>query len=36
MTLSSVGFVHNEEGRTSKLRTLTIEEYRAEKARAAG
>ena len=34
--VSSVGFVHNEEGRTSKLRNLTIEEYRAEKARAAG
>jgi len=34
--VSSVGFVHNEEGRTSKLRKLSIEEYRAEKARAAG
>ena len=34
--VSSVGFVHNEEGRTSKLRNLTIEEYRAEKARAPG
>ena len=34
--VSSVGFVHHEEGRTSKLRKLSIEEYRAEKARAAG
>ncbi|WP_300321772.1 ATP-binding protein [Accumulibacter sp.] len=34
--VASVGFVHNEEGRTSKLRNLSIEEYRAEKARAAG
>jgi uncharacterized protein YPO0396 len=34
--VASVGFVHNEEGRTSKLRNLTIEEYRAEKARVAG
>ncbi|MEO5607242.1 MAG: ATP-binding protein [Polaromonas sp.] len=33
--VASVGFVHNEEGRASKLRNLTIEEYRAEKARAA-
>jgi uncharacterized protein YPO0396 len=33
--VSSVGFVHNEEGRASRLRTLSIEEYRAEKARAA-
>jgi uncharacterized protein YPO0396 len=32
----SVGFVHNEEGRTSKLRNLSIEEYRAEKTRATG
>lgn len=32
--VSSVGFVHNEEGRASKLRNLTIEEYNAEKARA--
>ncbi|MHB8255000.1 MAG: ATP-binding protein [Acidiferrobacter sp.] len=31
--VSCVGFVHNEEGRASKLRNLTIEEYRAEKAR---
>jgi uncharacterized protein YPO0396 len=30
--VSSVGFVHNEEGRSSRLRNLTIEEYRAEKA----
>ena len=34
--VSSVGFVHNEEGRDSKLRNLSIEEYRAEKARMAG
>jgi uncharacterized protein YPO0396 len=27
--VASVGFVHNEEGRDSKLRNLTIEEYRA-------
>ncbi len=32
--VSSVGFVHNEDGRASKLRNLTIEEFRAEKARA--
>jgi uncharacterized protein YPO0396 len=32
--VASVGFVHNEEGRASKLRNLTIEDYRAEKARA--
>ncbi|RNA65064.1 ATP-dependent exonuclease SbcCD, C subunit-like protein [Prosthecochloris sp. ZM_2] len=31
--VSSVGFVHNEEGRSSVLRQLTIEEYRAEKER---
>ena len=31
--VSSVGFVQNEEGRESKLRNLSIEEYRAEKAR---
>ncbi|WP_432742294.1 ATP-binding protein [Methylobacter sp. G7] len=31
--VSSVGFVHNEEGCASKLRNLSIEEYRAEKAR---
>jgi len=34
--VSSVGFVQNEEGRASKLRNLSIEEYRAEKARIAG
>lgn len=34
--VSSVGFVHNEEGRASMLRNLSIEEYRAEKARMAG
>ncbi|MGB7512340.1 MAG: ATP-binding protein [Pelodictyon phaeoclathratiforme] len=31
--VSSVGFVHNQEGRCSVLRNLTIEEYRAEKER---
>jgi uncharacterized protein YPO0396 len=30
--VSSVGFVHNEDGRASKLRNRSIEEYRAEKA----
>ncbi len=30
--VSHVGFVHNEGGRTSKLRNLTIEEYRQAKA----
>jgi uncharacterized protein YPO0396 len=30
--VSSVGFVHNEGGRASKLRNLPIEEYRAQKA----
>ena len=34
--VSSVGFVHNDEGRASKLRNLSIEEYREEKARLAG
>ncbi|MHB8348521.1 MAG: ATP-binding protein [Acidiferrobacterales bacterium] len=34
--VSSVGFVHNEEGRASMLRNLSIEEYRTEKARIAG
>ncbi|WP_298137714.1 ATP-binding protein [Acidiferrobacter sp.] len=34
--VACVGFVHNEDGRSSKLRNLTIEEYRAEKARIAG
>lgn len=29
--VASVGFVHNEGGRASKLRNLTIEEYRAQK-----
>ena len=29
--VSNVGFVHNEEGRESKLRNLTISEYQAEK-----
>ncbi|MEO7160174.1 MAG: ATP-binding protein [Polaromonas sp.] len=32
--VASVGFVQNEEGRCSKLRNLSIEDYRAEKARA--
>jgi uncharacterized protein YPO0396 len=31
--VSSVGFVYNEEGRDSKLRNLTIAEYRAERER---
>ncbi|MEP6588386.1 MAG: SbcC/MukB-like Walker B domain-containing protein, partial [Polaromonas sp.] len=31
--VASVGFVQNEEGRCSKLRNLSIEDYRAEKAR---
>lgn len=30
--VSSVGFVHNEGGRTSRLRNLSIEEYRVQKA----
>jgi uncharacterized protein YPO0396 len=34
--VSSVGFVHNEDGRASKLRNLTIEEYRAEKSKVTG
>jgi uncharacterized protein YPO0396 len=29
--VSSVGFVHNEEGRASRLRNLSIEEYRAQR-----
>ena len=29
--VSSVGFVHNEGGQDSRLRCLTIEEYRAQK-----
>ncbi len=32
--VSSVGYVHNEEGSSSVLRNLTIEEYRAEKQQA--
>jgi uncharacterized protein YPO0396 len=32
--VASVGFVHNEGGRASKLRNLSIEEYRAQKAKA--
>lgn len=31
--VASVGFVHNEDGRNSVLRNLSIEEYRAEKQR---
>ena len=31
--MSGVGFVHNEDGRSSKLRNLSIEEYHAEKAK---
>ncbi len=34
--VASVGFVQNEDGRASKIRNLTIEEYRAEKTRMAG
>ena len=34
--VASVGFIHNEDGRTSKLRNLSIEEYREERARLAG
>lgn len=30
--VASVGFVHNEDGKASKLRNLSIEEYHAEKA----
>ncbi len=30
--VASVGFVHNEGGRESRLRCLSIEEYRAQKA----
>ena len=29
--VASVGFVHNEDGRCSMLRNMTVEEYRAEK-----
>jgi uncharacterized protein YPO0396 len=32
--VASVGFVHNEDGRSSKLRNLSIGEYQAEKAKA--
>ena len=32
--VAGVGFVHNEEGRESKLRNLSIREYREEKAKA--
>ena len=31
--VAAVGFVHNEDGRDSKLRNLSIEEYRAEQER---
>lgn len=31
--VASVGFVHNEDGRASKLRNLSIEEYRASRPR---
>ncbi|MGA7950752.1 MAG: ATP-binding protein [Thiobacillaceae bacterium] len=34
--VASVGFVHNEGGRDSRLRCLTIEEYRAQKASIGG
>jgi uncharacterized protein YPO0396 len=34
--VASVGFVHNEGGRDSRLRCLTIEEYRAQKATIGG
>jgi uncharacterized protein YPO0396 len=34
--VAAVGFVHNEDGRKSLLRNLTIEEYRAERLRRAG
>lgn len=30
--VASVGFVHNEGGSASKLRNLSIEDYRAQKA----
>ena len=32
--VSGVGFVHNEDGRSSRLRNLSIQEYREEKERA--
>jgi uncharacterized protein YPO0396 len=34
--ISGVGFVHNDDGRSSKVRNLSIEEYQEEKARLAG
>ncbi|MDT8364539.1 MAG: SbcC/MukB-like Walker B domain-containing protein, partial [Nitrosomonas sp.] len=34
--VASVGFVHNDDGRASRLRNLSIEEYREEKARMTG
>ena len=34
--VAGVGFVHNEDGLASKLRNLSIEEYRKERARRAG
>jgi uncharacterized protein YPO0396 len=34
--VKNVGFVHNEEGRCSRLRNLSIEEYQSEKSKAAG
>jgi uncharacterized protein YPO0396 len=34
--VAAVGFVHNEEGRRSRVRNLTIEEYRAERLRRVG
>jgi uncharacterized protein YPO0396 len=34
--VACVGFVHNEAGRESRLRSLSIEEYRAQKASATG
>jgi len=34
--ISSLGFVHNDEGRQSRLRNLSIEEYREEKGARAG
>jgi uncharacterized protein YPO0396 len=34
--VAAVGFVHNEGGADSRLRNLTIEEYRAERDARAG
>jgi uncharacterized protein YPO0396 len=34
--VAAVGFVHNEEGRRSRVRNLSIEEYRAERLRRVG